>query len=322
MARGEGFAVAAVLAWLGLPAPTVAQPPGQPAATPPRWQIDAVVGLAGLAPEDLNARVDCDTAWLEYLRPANVAQEHEGTLDGIDGAIPVSMRVVRRLGRHWSVGAGFSYLSSRVESSASASYRYTVIDPKAQEYRRTFDQSLEVGPLAMEVREYLPHAVAGWDMALGSRMRVGALVTAGLAVMDVELRRSSIARGGFYATDRRTDLVMTGHGNGVAADVMLTARFALAGRVALLAEGGFAWHEVNNVTGALDSTTRIQDGEATDVEREVVSRVEGRWVNQPVSVQGASGTWNGSVPSIGTQGAPFGLSLSGWQVRAGVSFGL
>ena len=52
MARGEGFAVAAVLAWLGLPAPTVAQPPGQPAATPPRWQIDAVVGLAGLAPEE------------------------------------------------------------------------------------------------------------------------------------------------------------------------------------------------------------------------------------------------------------------------------
>ena len=318
MARRVAFAVAAVLGWLGLPAPAPAQSP----ARPPLWQIDAVVGVANLAPADLNDRAEYDTAWLEYLRPADVTQQHEGTIDGVDGAIPVSMRVVRRLGRHGWAGAGFAYLSSRAESSASASYRYTVIDPRAQEYRRTFDQSLEVDPLAMEVREYLPHAVAGWDMALGSRLRVGALVTAGLAVMDVELRRSSIARGGFYATDRRTDLVMTGHGNGVAADVMLTARFALAGRVALLAEGGFAWHEVNNVTGTLDSTTRIQDGEATDVEREVVSRVEGRWVNQPVSVQGASGTWNGSVPSIGTQGAPFGLSLSGWQVRAGVSFGL
>lgn len=318
MARTRAFVIAASLAWLGAPAQAAAQP----AAAPPRWQVDAVVGLVGLAPEDLNARVDYDTAWLDYLRPAGVAQEHEGALDGIGGAVPVAIRVARRFGRHWLIGVGLSYLSSRVESSASASYRYTVIDPRAQEYQRAFDQSLEVGPLAMEVREYLPHAVASYEIALGSRLRIGALATAGLAVMDVDLRRSSIARGGFYATDRRTDLAMTGHGNGVAADVMLTTRFALAKRVALLAEGGFAWHEVSDVTGTLDSTTRIQDGEATEVEREVVTRADGRWVNQPVSVQGASGTRNGTVPSIGTQGSPFRLSLSGWQVRAGISFGL
>jgi hypothetical protein len=100
------------------------------------------------------------------------------------------------------------------------------------------------------------------------------------------------------------------------------ARLAVTSRVGVLLEGGYSWHEVKNVTGTRESAQRIQDGEATEVEREVVGRAEGRWINQAVTVQTASGAWRGTVPSIGVDGPPFTLSLSGWQLRVGVSFGL
>jgi hypothetical protein len=162
----------------------------------------------------------------------------------------------------------------------------------------------------------------GYDTALGTRFRLGGLLSAGWVIADCELSRSSTALGGFYPNDRRTGLEMTGRGSGFAAAALLTARLALTARLGLLAEGGFAWHEVTSVTGTLDSTQRIQDGEATEVELEQVRHAEGRWINQPVSVQTASGTWRGTVPSIGGEGAPFRLSLSGWTFSAGVSFGL
>jgi hypothetical protein len=310
------FALVGVLAW---PLRAAAQP--QP-GVPPAWQIEAVVGIARVSPDDLNARVEYDTAWLDYLRTTQATQQHEGELLELGDATPFAVRVTKRVGRHWTVGGGFSYFSSRQASSASASYRYTVIDPRAQEYQREFAQSLEVDPLVLEVRDYLPHGLVGYDVGFGSRLRLGATLAAGWVVADCTLTRSSAALGGFYATSSRTDLEMTGQGGGVAADALLVARLAVTSRVGVLVEGGYSWHEVKNVSGTLASTQRIQDGEATEVEREVVGRAEGRWINQAVTVQTASGAWRGTVPSIGVDGPPFTLSLSGWQFRVGVSFGL
>jgi hypothetical protein len=309
-------ALVAVLLW---PLRAAAQP--QPGGAPPTWQIEAVMGMARLAPDDLNARVEYDTAWLDYLRTAQVTQQHAGGLAGVGDATPFAVRVTKRVGRHWLVGGGFSYFSSETASSASAAYRYTVVDPKAQEYQREFVQSLEVDPLVLEVRDYLPHGLVGYDVGLGSRLRLGGTLSAGWVVADCTLTRLSAALGGFYATSTRTDLEMTGQGGGVAADALLVARLAVTSRVGVLVEGGYSWHEVKNVTGTRESAQRIQDGEATEVEREVVGRAEGRWINQAVTVQTATGAWRGTVPSIGVDGPPFTLSLSGWQFRAGVSFG-
>jgi hypothetical protein len=309
-------ALAALLAW-------PMQAAGQPApAAPAAWQIEALVGYTRVSPDDLNARVEYDTAWLDYLRTTQAAQQHEGQLSGLGDAVPFTARVTKRVGRHWSVGGGFSYFSSRQASSASASYRYTVVDPKAQEYQRVFDQSLAVDPVVLDVRDYMPHGLLAYDISLGARLRIGGSIAAGWVIADCELTRSSVAKGGFYPTDRRTEAVMTGRGSGFAADAMVSARLALAWRFALLAEGGFAWHEVSKVTGVLNSTQRVQDGEAVEVELEQTARVDGRLVNQAVSVQTASGAWRGTVPSIGVDGTPFKLNLSGWQFRVGVSFGL
>jgi hypothetical protein len=308
-------ALSLFLAW---PLGAAAQPP--PGA-PPTWQIEALVGFTSMAPDDLNARVEYDTAWLDYLRAAPVTQQHAGGLEGLGDATPFAVRVTKRVGRHWLVGGGFSYFSSEAASSASASYRYTVVDPKAQEYQREFAQSLEVDPLVLEVRDYLPHGLVGYDVGFGSRLRLGGTLAAGWIIADCELTRSSIAQGGFYATSTRTDLEMSGQGGGFAADALLVARLAVASRVGVVVEGGYSWHEVKNVAGTRESAQRIQDGEATEVEREVVARAEGRWINQAVTVQTASGAWRGTVPSIGGDGPPFTLSLSGWQFRAGVSFG-
>ena len=308
--------LAALLAW---PRHAAAQPPP---GSPPAWRIEALAGMAGVSPDDLNARVEYDTAWLDYLRSAQVAQQHDGELVELSDATPFAVRVMKRMGRRWSVGAGLSYFSLRQTSSASAFYRYTVVDPRAQEYQREFAQFLEVDPLVLEVRDYLPHGVVSYELGLGSRLWFGGSLAAGWVIADCDLTRSSVAQGGFYATDRRNDLKMSGQGGGFAADALLTARMAITARLGLLAEGGFAWHDVKEVTGTLDSTQRIQDGEATEVELEQVGRAEGRWVNQAVTVQTATGTWRGTIPSVGGDGPAFRLNLSGWQFRVGVSFGL
>ena len=308
------FVLVAVLAW---PLRASAEPQS---GAPPAWQIEAVVGSARVSPDDLHARVEYDTAWLDYLRIPQVTQEHQGELLELGDATSFAVRVTKRVGRNWLLGGGVSYFSSRQRSSASASYRYTAVDPRAQEYRREFAQSLEVDPLALEVRDYLPHGLVGYDVGLGSRVRLGGSLAAGWSIADCTLTRSSTALGGFYPNDRRSEMEMTGRGSGVAADALLTVRLALTSRVGVLAEGGFAWNEVKRVSGALASTERIQDGEATEVELEQASQAEGRWINQPVSVQAATEGWRGTVPSIGGQGTPFTLNLSGWRWQVGISF--
>ena len=304
---------------LACPLPLAAQ---SPPAAPSTWQIDASVGVGRIAPADLNARVAYDTAWLDYLRTAQVSQQHDGALRELQDTVPVSVRVARRVGRHWLLGGGFSYFSSREASSASASYRYTVVDPRAQEYQREFAQALDVDPLVLEVRDYLPHGVVGVDVALGSRLRIGGALVAGWAFAECDLTRASMTQGGFYATNRQSDLEMTGQGSGPAAEGWLTGRVALTRRMGVLVEGGFAWHELKTITGSLATTQRIQDGEAAEVELEQVGQADGRWVNQPVTPQSSSATWRGTVPSIGVQGSSFTLSLTGWQFRVGVSLGL
>ena len=304
---------------LGLSRPADAQ---SPAAQPHKWQVEAVGGLAGLTADNLNSRVDYDTTFINYLSTAQVQQQQEGELLQLTDANPIAVRVLRRLSRHWSVGAGFSFFSGLQGSSEHASYRYTVIDPRAQEYQREFSQVLSVDPLVLTVYDYLPHGVVRYDMAVTRGLRIGASLHAGWLVADCEIARTQTTQGGFYPTSRRSELEMTGRGGGLAGEAFITARLALARRLGLLLEGGYALHEVGKVSGTLNTTLQIQDGEATAVELEQVLQSEGRWVNQAVTVQTSSGPWQGSVPSIGIQGTPFTLNLSGWQVRVGVSFGL
>jgi len=321
--RTRGWARLCVMLAASLTAealPAAAQTTAPPAVAG-AWALDAVAGIGKVSPDDLNARAAYDATWLNYLRAAQITQEHSGDIRELKDTLPVSVRLTKRIRRNWSVGGGMSVVFGRQASSEGATYRYTVTDPKAQEYQRTFAQSLEIDPLEFEVRTLVPHGLLGFDIGLGRRVRLGGLLAAGWGFAKCTLRRSSISQGGFYVTNHRDDLDMTGEGSGPSADLLLTGRLALTSRVGLLLEGGFAWLNVHDITGTLDRTQRIQDGEATSVELEQASRSEGRWVNQAASIQTSSGTWKGTVPSIGAQGAPLTLSLSGWQFRAGVSFG-
>ena len=319
MANVLSCAILTVGLLLGLSRQVGAQPTTAPSY---KWQVEAVGGLTGLSAKDLNSRVDYDTALINYLSTAQIQQQHEGELLQLNDANPIAARALRRLSRHWSVGAGFAFFTTQQSSSAGASYRYTLIDPRAQEYQREFSQTLSVDPLNLTVRDYLPHGVVRYDMALARRLQLGASLHAGWVFAECEIARTQATLGGFYPTSRRVELAMTGRGGGLASEAFLSAQLSLARRLGLLLEGGYALHEVRKVTGTQNTTVQIQDGEASAVELDQVSQSEGRWVNQPVTVQTSGGPRQGSVPAIGTQGTPFTLNLSGWQVRVGVSFGL
>jgi hypothetical protein len=293
----------------------------QPANTqPPRWRVDIVGGWAGVTAADLNARVDYETAILDALRSQPVQQTHDGALLELDHASPIGGRVLRRLGGHWSLGAGFSAFSAEQASSATASYRYTVVDPRAQEYQRQFSSEITVDPLMLQAREYFPYARVGYDLALGRRLTIGAALDAGWLFAECELDASEAVVGGFYPTSDTSTVHMSGRGNSFGADALVSARINLTPRWGLLVEGGRAWHDVKNVTGSVSATAVTQDGEATEPELTQTRQADGRWMNRPV--QANAGRWQGTVPDIGMQGSPFTLSLSGWQVRFGVSLGL
>lgn len=307
------------VALAGLAAHAAAQTASSP---PPRWLIEAVGGWTGVAPADLNAQVDYETVILDHLRAQQIQQTHDGALLKLDQAFPIGGRVLRKLGDHWSLGGGFSTFSAEQASSAEASYKYTVIDPRAQEYQREFSEVITVDPIVLQAREYFPYAQVGYDLALGRRLRIGAALEAGWIFAECQLERSRVIAGGFYPQSRTSTVQMTGKGNSFGAGAMLSARVALTRRWGVLVEGGYSWHEVTDVAGSVATTLLTQDGEATEVELTQTAQGDGRWLNQPVTYQTSTSRWQGTVPNIGGQGSPFTLSLSGWQIRFGVSFGL
>jgi len=285
------------------------------------WQIEAVGGVSGLSPDDLNARVAYDTTVVDYLRLATIEQDHEGVLVELDQAGTFAVRALRRLTPGWSVGAGFARLSTRQTSSIRASYRYSLIDPRAQEFEREFSQTLSVDPLVLEATEYVPQGLVRYDRPVSGRLRIGATLQAGWTLADCRVQSASRTQGGSYPRDRQVEVSMTGSGGGFAADALASGGLMLTSRVAVVVEGGYAWHRVKTITGTLTTTTRVQDGEATELELDQAVETTGRWINAPATVQTSAGAWQGTVPSIGSAGAPFTLDLSGWTVRVGVSFG-
>jgi hypothetical protein len=294
----------------------------QTADRPYRWQLELVGGLTGITASDLNSVVDYETVVVDHLRTQQVQQSHEGALMRLRRAFPFGGRVVRRLGEHWSAGAGFTFFTTEQRSAAKASYRYTVVDPRAQEFQREFSESITVDPVLLRVREYLPHLLARYDRPLGRRLKIGASLHAGWLFADCRLERSHTIAGGFYPVKRMTSVEMTGQGSHIAGSVWLSAHLSLTRRLGLLVEGGRTWHEVKTVTGSGKSTLVAQDGEATETELTQTWQGDGRWTNQPVTYQSSAGQWQGTIPAIGGQGRPFSLYLSGWQVKLGVSFGL
>jgi hypothetical protein len=323
MTPGAGGCAARVVlacAWLcaaPLAAPASAQPPADP---PHRWQIELVGAQARLGPADLDALVDYETAVVDHLRTQAVQQTHEGDLRRLDRAFPIGVRVIRGAGGRLSLGAGFWWLSTSRRSSAKATYSYTVVDPNAQEYQRTFSEAITTDPLALTAREYFAHAVVRYDWIAGPRFRLGTSLHAGWFIADCTIERARTIAGGFYPTSRASTVTMSGRGNGPAGDALLTARVAVTRRLGLLAEAGYAWHEARKVTGTSTTTTVVQDGEAAEVELDQTVQSEGRWTNLAVTT--GSGLYRGTVPVVGGQGSPFTLSLSGWRFGLGVSVGL
>lgn len=285
----------------------------------PQWLVEVTGGWTGIAPADLNARADYGTALLDAFKAQPIQQTHDGALEKLDHAVPFGGRVLRRFGTHWMLGAGFSAFSASQESSAGASYHFTVIDPHAQEYQREYSSEITVDPLALDVREYFPHARVGYERPLGGRLLIGAALDAGWIFARCRLDESQATVGGFYPTSSTGTIHMSGSGNSFGADALVSARVTLTRRWGVVVEGGRTWHEVKNVSGSGETAVVIQDGEATEPELTQTRQVNGRWVNRPVQ---ATGGWQGTVPDIAVTGTPFTLSLSGWQVRFGVSLGL
>ncbi len=275
-----------------------------PAGESRRWQIELVGGLTGLRAGDLNAQADYETALLDQLRTVQIQQSHQGALVKLDRAFPIGGRVVRRLGDHWSAGAGFTFFSARERSAAQASYQYTVVDPHAQEFQRAFDEAITVDPLLLRVREYMPHLLVRYDRPLGRRVRVGASLHTGWVFADCRLEQAQSILGGFYPVNRTSTQEMTGKGSSLAGSAWLLARVSITGRLGLLVEGGRTWHDVKNVTGSGTWTSVTQDGEATEVELTQTRQADGRWLNQPVTYQSAAGSWHGTVPSHRGPGKP------------------
>jgi len=236
--------------------------------------------------------------------------------------VPFAVRLKRRLGRRWSVGA-----FSRTSPARRPRPRRRPIATRWS--IRTLRSTS--GPLSSlsrwtrscwRSRDYFPYGLVGYDAGLGGRLRVGGLLAAGWSIADLHADEVIEGAGRVLPLRPPPRPGETGRGK------RLRRRRADYPRgwpsrpvSACLVEGGFAWNDVTHVSGTLASTQRMPGWRGDRGGTGAGGTDRRAWVNQPVACNGHR-TVPATIPWIGGQGSPFTLNLSGWTAGRGVSFGL
>ena len=248
-------------------------------AAPSTWQIEAVVGIGAVSPDDLNARVAYDTAWLDYLRAAQVTQQHDGAARGI-AATPCPFTVASDEAESAATGRWAG--DSRTSPAGKPPPRRRPIatrstDPTAQEYQRTVRRSRSTSTRWSSTFATICRT-ACWASTwrLAARLRLGGSIAAGWVVRRVRTARSSVAQGGFYATDRRDRPGHDRAGQRPGRRPPVDRPAGAAGRFGCWWRAGSPGTNVSrHHRHARQSTQRIQDGEATEVELEQTAAPRG-----------------------------------------------
>ncbi len=296
-----------------------------------RYVVEAYGGLASAAGTDLNRLQGYDQQVQQHLfdsqldalrnsgQIASWEREQSGERSTIDASRSLGLRVTRRQNATLAFSVGLQYLTAGGSNDVLSQYT-------RQEYdgNQTIEE-LSYSPYTLSVKAWAPLVGIHLGRPLGSKLTLEGFLLGGPLFADFEYvsdwsyafsMRGPDMNGLVFETAGGLD--GSGQGTGIAAEVGLGFRFAMGGRFALFAEGGYAYQRVTSPSGP---GSQIREGE----------RVvwEGEWA---LTEDSLSAPW-GSVdlerptndwPEGSSDGrlGDFDLDLSGFRLTVGVSFGI
>ena len=298
-----------------------------------RLSVEVLGGAGELALADLNAfslhreavystYYEAQSRYYESLYRDSFTSSftREGAFPIIQRSWTGGARVSYRFGRRLAATFGVEYLSRTRSASVRRTYATSAVNPDAVSFRSDETTTWEFEPNVVSVRAYTP--MVGLRLAAWRRrgLRIDAVVQAGATWGTCRLEENSRSATTWYRLETETSTRLRGHGIGFSGEAGLRAAWDTPHRWGVFVEASYQRQRLTSVTGTADRTSRVQDGDATSVEREATTVVDGRWRMTPYAVTTAFVRLNQPYPDVTAgQNPAFALDLSGVRLRAGIS---
>jgi len=285
-------------------------------------------GCQGLDPADLNSAVDADDRiqylrydhYLQALQDSGQIRSWSATAEGGRRRITAGWLLEPRL--RYRLGASLS-LSAAVRVQRGGGTRDLFFEfSRERNDGELYVETLAFNPYRLSVQSYWPNFGIHFRRPMGRRFCAEVHAAAGPLFADV-----SYGSAWTYAWDMRgSDYIWPvfrdagersekGTGSGFGLELGARLERVLGRRLAIFLEGGYAWQRVNSLSGS-GRETRAEETETWS----------GKWVNRGETIVTPWETlairFPTSRPQAGADDGPFRLDLSGWQLRAGVSWRL
>lgn len=327
--NSRGFlAAGALAAVLVLTAAMLLPGMGADGDEPGKFCLELCAGCQSLDPADLNLAVDADERvqllrydhYLQYLQNSGQILSWSGAAEGgrrrIAAGWLLEPRLRCRLGRSLSLSAAVRV--QRAGGTRELFFEFIRILAAGDQYVET----LTFNPYRLRVQSYWPNIGIHFRRPIGRHFRAGAHAAAGPLFADVsygsawtyawDMRGSNYIWPVFRDAGERHE---KGSGSGFGLELAGRLERALGSRLAVFLEGGYAWMKVNAISGSGQETRA-----------ELVETWSGKWVIRGETIVTPWETlaikFPTSRPQTGADDGPFRLDLSGWQLRAGVSWRL
>jgi len=293
-----------------------------------KFWLELSAGCQSLDPADLNLAVDADER-VQYLRYDHYLQAlqdsgqirswsamTEGGRLRITSGWLLEPRLCYRLGASLSLSAAVRV--QRGGGTQDLLFEFTRVLDADDRYVET----LTFDPYRLSVQSYWPNIGIHFRRPIARRIHAAGHVAAGPLFADVSYRSAWTyawdMRGSNYVWPVFRDAgERSEKGSGIGFGLELGARLerALGLRLAVFLEGGYIWQKVNAISGS-GRETRAED----------TATWSGKWVSRGETIVTPWETlairFPTSRPQAGADDGPFRLDLSGWQLRAGLSWRL
>jgi hypothetical protein len=229
------------------------------------------------------------------------------------------VRVKRRQNEFLAFSVGLQFLTAGGSNDVRAQYA------REDYYGDVRIEDLTYSPYTLSAKAWAPLVGVHVGRPLGDKLRLEGFLVGGPLFADFEYvsdwsyafsMRGPSMNGLVFETAGGLD--GRGEGTGLAAEVGLRFRFAVGGRLAFFAEGGYAYQRVTSPSGP---GSQVRGGERVEWEGEwaiTEDTITAPWGS--LDLERPTNDW----PEGSTDGrrGDFALDLSGFRLTLGVSFGI
>jgi hypothetical protein len=305
----------------------------------PRFFLDIYGAFSTMRPDDLNLMAEYYNAYplffygaqYEYLHAAygedftySVTRSGDESLKRIAHGLPWGIRARYALSRSISLSLSLDHV--RENRLSDMAYQYQISDRSQgpiQTTPRTVD--IDYSDFFMGVSAWVPQVGMQFGTPLGENWRLGGSLSVGLMLARcrsvLETHSKSQYENGYWS-ENFTLLEMKGSGIGLAADAQAEIRRRINRRLSSFLACGFAWRRATDISGPGRSQSLFRDKNAA--QDLVENNWDGRWQKKEFVYFRNWGEFRrfnyANYFAPGDDSEDFVLNLSGFQVKAGLSW--